>query len=124
MSALRAGRLLGVVALTVAAVLVLLVPVVTVASHLGEPSMPDADAVPALPEGVAVVRREDGCGSGSCYREVLLAPAPGETPSALLARLDLPERCGAGSLFDRRTHCTGAVPADDGRHVRVYASIG
>lgn len=106
------------------AVLALLVPVVAVASHLGQPSVPDAGALPPFPAGLEVVRSDEGCGSGSCYREVLLAPAPDETPADLLARLALPERCGAGSLLDRRRHCTGATTHADGVHVVVYASIG
>lgn len=43
---------------------------------------------------------------------------------AVLARLALPERCGAGSLLDRRRPCTDATAHPDGQHVTVYASIG
>jgi hypothetical protein len=93
------------------------------ASHLGEPSVPAAGALPTLPQDAVVVRRGDGCGSGSCYREVVLAPAPDETAAELLDRLDLEETCGPGSLLDRRRHCTGAYLLGHGEQVLVYASV-
>lgn len=109
---------------TVVAALLLAVPVVAVSSHLGEPTVPDPEALPAVPDGATIVERREGCGSGSCYRELLLRPAPGESAVRLVERLDVSDACGAGSVFDRRRHCTSARVEPDGVQVRVSVSIG
>lgn len=68
----------------------------------GASDIPPRHVLPELPPGVEIVGDSKGCGSGGCFREVVVA-AP-EDPTALR---ELPDRtaCRLTAVYDWRPVC-------------------
>jgi len=96
--------IVGVTAIAVAGVILLAAPVLWVI--IDDSALPPE---PDLPAGITVLSRDVSCGSGGCYRELLLVGSRGQSGTEVIAELGLQvgaELCRARSLIDRRSACT------------------
>ncbi|MBR7743323.1 hypothetical protein KC207_08480 [Phycicoccus sp. BSK3Z-2] len=75
---------------------------------IDEAAVPNPSALPALPAGATVLERSVDCGSGGCWRELVLDT--GDRPATdLTSELDLDEpRCRPSLPVPRRV-CTDAT---------------
>ena len=80
-----------------------------------EGATPPAAALPAAPVGVDSTPAAKACGSGGCWQELRLTPAPGTAPDQVVAALGLGgERCDRDGWPDPRATCVGATVLADG----------
>ena len=54
--------------------------------------MPPQSRMPNVPSGAIVVAAGQACGSGGCWREIIVAPAAGQSPEELAREMDLAEQ--------------------------------
>ncbi|VXC59612.1 hypothetical protein NOCARDAX2BIS_90146 [Nocardioides sp. AX2bis] len=52
-----------------------------------EGSVPPRSRLPDIPSGAHVVSETEPCASGGCWREVVVRPAPGQSPHELAAEM-------------------------------------
>jgi hypothetical protein len=83
--------LTALVVVTVAAVLYL-AWAAWIAFWAGEGAVPPASRDPDLPAGATVVEVTEPCGSGGCWREIVVAPPDGTTPEQLVEEMGVAER--------------------------------
>lgn len=111
------GRVLRwVIAFGIVAAVLLAAPVIWV--HINDAAVPPGPKVPA---DVTVLSRDVFCGSGGCYRELVLVGSTGQSGLDLVAALELQvgsEECRPRSLIDRRSACR-YVEGVDGDEVRL-----
>jgi hypothetical protein len=53
--------------------------------------LPPGSRTPIVPAGATVVMEDMGCGSGGCWREMIVAPAAGQSPEDLAREMNLTE---------------------------------
>lgn len=64
-------------------------------------SLPSRSRVPEVPAGAIVVSEDKNCGSGGCWREILVEPPAGQTPEDLERAMGLTTSRHEGpTLFD------------------------
>ncbi|GAA1538119.1 hypothetical protein [Nocardioides humi] len=115
-------RILLVVGLAGTLLAVALVVLVMNVTFYLAASVPPRSDLPDLPPGLSLTDEDDGCGSGSCYREFTVVGAPGESASSIHARLRSGEGCSRHSLFDWRPLCVEY--RIQGKQVRGSVSLG
>ena len=76
--------------------------------EVDESAVPPSADVPSLPVGVTIEHEEVACGSGGCWRALMLRGPEHQSPAELAASVGLPrETCRVRSLLDLRKVCSG-----------------
>lgn len=94
----------------------------TVLSTVASAEVPTSADLPALPEGLHVVRETETCGSGGCARELTIAGPPGVALERIADMLHLSAKsCDNNGLLDFKKRCTGVYSVGD--EIRLYVSV-
>ncbi|MEU9128653.1 MFS transporter [Kitasatospora sp. NPDC048540] len=94
--------------------------VLTTAEPSGPPSARD---VPQLPPGLVELSQQTGCGTGNCFRLVVVGSTTGLSPAETARALGRPkETCRPnGLLLDRRKLCVGVRATEE--RVVLYVTL-
>ncbi|MFK0007061.1 hypothetical protein ACIQTZ_08405 [Paenarthrobacter sp. NPDC090520] len=86
----------------------------------GESDVPPDEGFRAVPGPSQVREITLGCGSGGCWREMVIDVKPPQTAPSLAADMGIStEQCGPLNLWTLRKTCTG-VAADHNGELRIY----
>jgi hypothetical protein len=84
-----------------------------------EGALPPKWRIPDVPSGANIIEESKECGSGGCWRQITLTPAPGQSPEDLAEEMGLSEeRNRRPTLFDPASVYVGAHPK--GSQLIVY----
>ena len=87
---------------------------------IDEGGVPSDAGFPAIPAPSTVGAISEECGSGGCWREMVVDVKPPQTASSLAVEMDLAsERCEPVNLWTLRKTCTGIANAG-GKDFRIY----
>lgn len=85
-----------------------------------EGSVPPGWRDPEVPAGARVVSETEECGSGGCWRQLLLQPAEGRSAEQLAAEMDLiDERSLGWHVLDPHDVVVGSTVVDGALRVHV-----
>lgn len=87
---------------------------------VGENDVPSDAGFKAVPGPSQVKEITMGCGSGGCWREMVVDVEPPQTAPSLAAEMGITkEQCGPLDLWTLRKTCTGVASDRDGE-LRIY----
>lgn len=113
-------EVLGASLVLVPALLVVLFFVVAARS---DAELPRDSDLPPLPAGM-LVENEPACGSGSCWRTLLITDPAGRSVTEVLALLGGPrDECHTRGFLDFRELCVSVGVSDSGDQVEIQASL-
>lgn len=89
-------------------------------SAIDEGAVPSDSDFPQIPPAGERVQVSTQCGSGGCWREMVIDVESPETPESLGAAMGLvPERCGPLNLWTLRKTCSG-IASSTGEDLSIY----
>ncbi|WP_146238915.1 hypothetical protein [Arthrobacter livingstonensis] len=88
-------------------------------TFIDEGKTPPGSAFPGVPGPAVVKGTSQECGSGGCWREMVIEAGSADVANELIDEMDLSqERCSARNLLTLSRICTGSSYAGD--ELRVY----
>lgn len=89
--------------------------------QIDEGNVPSDSAFPPVPPPSTMGEVTTACGSGGCWREMVVELKPQQSAGSVAAQMGLtPERCGPLNVWTMRKTCVGRAGGKTGEELRIY----